>query len=101
MGIGRGVGAIVGMAMGDVSSNRTGYTSRTQLAILVAYNLIEHGTVVVDRLIDSIAELDGGGGSVVIGASDALSDWLRTLAGGTAMASALPSAEVVTRGVPV
>jgi ADP-ribosylglycohydrolase len=96
-----GAGALLAAAAGDVASRGRGYSARTQAATVVAYHLIGHTHVSRRELTQELLILDEEPDSVYADPSEEFRDWLRSSRSGEPAASAVPSAEAITRVVPV
>lgn len=96
---------MLSLAAGDCAGgdHEAGYASITQQAIVLAYHLLEHGSIDRDRLTADMAELGGGPGepSVIRVPSDAFQGWLESASGGEPVLDSEPSLEPAARVAPV
>ena len=102
---GEGDGAILGLAAGDSAGGawELGYSAHTEQAVVVAYDLIEHGRLEASRARDAIRELDGVDeeSPVYRAESSQFREWLNHARLGVARPSNTPCLDHGPRSVPI
>ncbi len=65
---GEGDGSILGLAAGDTAGGawELGYSAHTEQAVVIAYELIEHGRLDLGRVVESLRELDGANDEIPV-----------------------------------
>lgn len=96
---------MLSLAGGDSAGgdHEGGYASITQQAVVLAYHLLENGSIDRDGLASDLAELRGGerDPSVVRAPSEAFERWLDSAADGELVLESEPSMEPAARVAPV
>lgn len=102
---GEGDGYMLGMAAGDTAGGawELGYSSITEQATVVSYQLIQHRHLDREALIRGLRELDGGeDGDLVYRAESAhFRTWLDRAAAATPVPEEEPSIDAIARACPV
>lgn len=102
---GEGDGAILGLVAGDTAGAawELGYSAITEQVTVIAYQLIEDGTIDQGRLVESLLELDGAMDEepVLRGESDLLRHWLEQAKAGSPSPDETPSLDPVGRSGPL
>lgn len=100
-----GAGALIGAVAGDVAggADERGYSAITQVSTVVAYQLLESGTIDREKLQAEILMMEGipDGRPTFRGCSEDFRQWLDSAKTGTPAVSAAPSSEPAARTVPV
>lgn len=103
--VGEGDGALLGMAAGDTAGGawELGYSATTEQATIIAYELITHRTIVLDRFVSSLLEMDGKSGEarVLRAESDELRSWLDRASEGEPVPGEEPSLDAGPRAAMV
>jgi ADP-ribosylglycohydrolase len=102
---GEGDGAMLGLAAGDTAGGawELGYSAVTEQAIIIAYELIEKGTIEDGALVRALCELDGSEAEEPVYRAESLvfRAWLDGAAAGAPVISDAPSLDSVARVVPI